>query len=143
MFAAGDLQPLSLDIPTLAFAAVCIAGFLGLLLILTWTQQRDVGALAWWGSAYLVGASAIALWAAPAPLYKVPSEVPEALIAVACGMIWNGVRLFHGRRLLPFAALSGAIVWLVLCQLPGIAGDGGEDHPGRLCRVEWSRRLPH
>ena len=25
----------------------------------------------------------------------------EALIFVACGMVWNGVRLFHGRRLLP------------------------------------------
>jgi diguanylate cyclase (GGDEF)-like protein len=125
MFAAGDLQPLSLDIPTLAFVAVCIAGFLGLLLILAWLQQRDVGALAWWGSAYLVGASAIALWGAPAPLYRVPQEVPEALIAVACGMIWSGVRLFHGRKLMPVAAFSGALLWLILSRLPGIEGDAG------------------
>jgi diguanylate cyclase (GGDEF)-like protein len=28
------------------------------------------------------------------------------------------VRLFHGRPLLPTAAVAGAIVWLLLCQLP-------------------------
>ena len=40
------------------------------------------------------------------------------MIFVACGMIWNGVRLFRGRRLLPIAAFAGAVVWLLLCQLP-------------------------
>ena len=44
------------------FAAACVAAFLGLFLLLNWVQQRDVRALAWWGSAYLVGAAAIALW---------------------------------------------------------------------------------
>ena len=33
-------------------------------------------------------------------------------------MIWNGVRLFRGRRLLPIAAFAGAVVWLALCQFP-------------------------
>jgi diguanylate cyclase (GGDEF)-like protein len=37
---------------------------------------------------------------------------------VACGMIWNGVRLFHGRRPLPVAIFAGAIAWLILCRLP-------------------------
>ena len=63
MFAAASLQSSSLDVPTLAFVAVCIAGFLGLFLIFAWLQQRNVRALAWWGSAYLIGASSIALWA--------------------------------------------------------------------------------
>ena len=49
---------------------------LGLFLISAWLQQRDVRALAWWGSAYLIGASSIALWGAPAPLVKLPPEVP-------------------------------------------------------------------
>ncbi len=118
MFDAAGPQLLPLDVPTMAFVAVCIAALLGILLIVAWVKQRNVRALAWWGSAYLIGASSIALWGAPAPLYRLPPELPQALTFLACGMIWNGVRLFHGRRLLPGAALAGAIVWLVLCQLP-------------------------
>jgi diguanylate cyclase (GGDEF)-like protein len=118
MFTAAQPQLLPLDVPTVAFVAVCIAALLGILLIVAWVQQRNVRALAWWGSAYLIGASSIALWVAPAPLFRLPPELPQALTFMACGMVWNGVRLFHGRRLLPVAAFAGAIVWLVLCQLP-------------------------
>jgi diguanylate cyclase (GGDEF)-like protein len=114
----GDLQLSFLDGPTLAFVTVCIVALLGLFLILAWLQQRDMRALAWWGSAYLIGASSLALWAAPSQWIELPREMPFAMIFVACGMIWNGVRLFGGRRVLPVAAFAGAVVWLVLCQLP-------------------------
>ncbi|HEY1309816.1 MAG TPA: GGDEF domain-containing protein, partial [Pseudolabrys sp.] len=115
-----------MDIPTLSFVAVCIAALLGLLLIFAWLQQRNVRALAWWGSAYLIGASSIALWAAPALVYEVPREIPQAMTFVACGMIWNGVRLFHGRPLTPTAAFAGAILWVILCQLPSMPPDSNE-----------------
>jgi diguanylate cyclase (GGDEF)-like protein len=118
MFDAGNLQPSSLDVPTLSFVAVCIVALLGLFLIIAFLQQRNVRALAWWGSAYLIGASSMALWSMPVPMYELPTALPAALIFVACGMIWNGVRLFHGQRLLPAATFAGAIVWVVLCQLP-------------------------
>ncbi len=120
MFAAGRPQLWSLDLPTLVFVAVCIAALLGILLLVAWVQQRNVRALAWWGSAYLIGASSIALWCAPAPLYRLPPEFPQALTFLACGMVWNGVRLFHGRRLLPIAAFAGAFVWVTLCQLQSV-----------------------
>src|SRR5664279_2038124 len=122
MFDAAGLKLSSLDVPTLSFVAVCVAGFLGLFLIFAWLRQRDMRALAWWGSAYLIGASSIALWGAP-KLFKVPPEFAEALIFVACGMIWNGVRLFHVRRLWPLAAFAGAIVWLILSQIPVLSVD--------------------
>ncbi|MDO8878312.1 MAG: GGDEF domain-containing protein, partial [Pseudolabrys sp.] len=120
MFAVAAAQQGLLDVPTLVFVAVCIVGFLGLLLITTWLQQRDVRALAWWGSAYLIGAAAIALWGAPDPHVKLPPELAEAMIFIACGMVWSGVRLFHGRPLWPLAALAGAAIWLTVCQLPGV-----------------------
>jgi diguanylate cyclase (GGDEF)-like protein len=120
MFAAASLQSPILDVPTLSFVAVCIATLLGLFLIFAWLQQRDARALAWWGSAYLIGASSMTLWSTPAPMVAFPRELPAALIFVACGMIWNGVRLFHGRRLLPVAIFAGAIVWLILCQVPAL-----------------------
>src|SRR5690606_33387805 len=95
-----------LDMPTLIFVAICIAAMLGLFLVFTWLQQRSVRALAWWGSAYLIGASSMALWSAPAGPVGVPAELPAALIFVACGMFWNGVRLFHERRTRPFGTFA-------------------------------------
>jgi diguanylate cyclase (GGDEF)-like protein len=119
MITAAAQQGL-LDVPTLVFVAVCIVGFLGLLLISAWLQQRDVRALAWWGSAYLIGAAAITLWGAPQPIVKLTPSLAEAMVFIACGMIWSGVRLFHGRPLWPLAAFAGAATWLLLCQLPGL-----------------------
>jgi diguanylate cyclase (GGDEF)-like protein len=120
MVLAARLQSSSLDMPTLSFVAIIVVAVLGILLVMTWLQQRNVRALAWWGSAYLIGASSMALWSAPAPLVKLPPDIPAALIFVACGMIWNGVRLFHGRKLMPIAASGGAVVWLILCRLPEV-----------------------
>ena len=120
MLTAAAGQQGLLDVPTLVFAAVCVVGFLGMLLLTTWLQQREVRALAWWGSAYLIGAAAIAQWGAPEPAVRLPPEIPEAVIFIACGMVWNGVRLFHGRSLWPLAVFGGAIVWLIVCQFAGI-----------------------
>jgi hypothetical protein len=100
--------------------AVCIAGLLGVFLIIDWLQQRNVRALAWWGSAYLIGAAAMALAGMPDPVITLPAVVPGALTFLACGMIWNGVRLFQGRRLLPFATFIGAVLWLGIGQIPGV-----------------------
>ena len=121
MHANSALALAALDVPTLSFVAVCIAALLGLFLTVTWMQQRDVRALAWWGAAYLIGASAMALWSAPSNLFRVPPEVSSALMFIACGMIWNGVRLFQGRRLLPFAVFAGAVVWLLVSPFPTFA----------------------
>jgi diguanylate cyclase (GGDEF)-like protein len=122
MFASANLPTASvLDAPTLFFVAVCLAGLLGVFLIVVFLQQRNAPALAWWGSAYLIGASSMALSSAPAPMFALPPELPAALMFVACGIIWNGVRLFHGRRLLPLAMFAGAIVWVILCQIPALS----------------------
>src|SRR5512139_4225104 len=51
----------------------------GLFLIIDWLQQRNVRALPWWGSAYLIGASAMAMGTMPEPLIKLPAAVPGAL----------------------------------------------------------------
>ena len=120
MMDAAGIRLLSLDGPTLSFAAACLAALLGLFLISAWMQQRSIRALAWWGTAYLIGAASIVSWSALSPLIRLPAELSEALMFVACGMIWNGVRLFHGRRLWPAAMFAGAIVWLIGCQLPGV-----------------------
>ncbi|MFN3656441.1 MAG: diguanylate cyclase [Pseudolabrys sp.] len=130
---AAEPLPSFLDVPTLTFVAVCLAALLGLFLICVWMQQRDARALAWWGSAYLIGAAAMTLWGAQTPLVRVPPELPGALFFLACGVIWNGVRLFHGRRLMPLAASTGAFAWLLLYRLPVTThGPGGSIGLGAL-----------
>ena len=142
MLLAGGLQSSPLDLPTLSLVAVCIAGLLGLFLIIDWLQQRNVRALAWWGSAYLIGASAMALGTMPAPIIKLPAAVPGALTFLACGMVWNGVRLFQGRRVLPFATFIGAALWLGLAQIPGMLDGGNGDDGDSAPAVPFVRRAP-
>jgi diguanylate cyclase (GGDEF)-like protein len=120
---AGKLGTAALDIPTLFFVAVCLAALLGLFLIFAWVQERQTRALAWWGAAYLIGASAMALWNTPAPLLPISPDVAGALMFIACGMIWNGVRLFHGRRALFVATFMGAAAWLTVSHLPQIGDE--------------------
>lgn len=125
MLASERLNTAALDIPTLFFVAVCVTALLGLVLISAWLKERDVRALAWWGAAYLIGAAAMVLWTAPQALIHIPPEINGGLIFVACGMIWNGVRLFRGRRVLPLAAFSGAIAWVILSHIPVVGGTPG------------------
>src|SRR5262245_4630296 len=132
MLLAVNLQSATFDLPTLSLVAICIAGLLGLFLIIDWMQQRNVRALAWWGSAYLIGASAMALGTMPTPVVQLPPIVPGTLTFLACGMIWNGVRLFQGRRVLPFATFIGAVLWLGIGQIPGALDDGNGPILGAL-----------
>jgi diguanylate cyclase (GGDEF)-like protein len=107
---------MGLDLATLFTVAACITGLLGILLLVLWMQERSVPALAWWAAAYLTGAVAVALWAAQSAVPAMASQLPQALLFVACGMIWNGARLFHGRNILPVPLVTGAIAWIAATQ---------------------------
>ncbi len=111
-----------IDVPTLFVVASCMTGLLGVFLLLLWIQERGIRALAWWGTAYLIGASAVALWGAHGRIPFVAPEVPTALLFIACGLIWNGARLFHGRSVLAGGLFVGAIVWLAACVSADFAG---------------------
>jgi len=112
-------QTVVLDFPTLIFATVCMAVFLGIFLIANWVKQRDIASLAWWGSAYLIGAAAIMLWTSPG-FIDVPQAYAEAMIFVACGMFWNGLRLFYGRKMRPLVPFGAAAAWLLMSQWSGM-----------------------
>jgi diguanylate cyclase (GGDEF)-like protein len=110
-----------LDQATLVAVASVITGFLGLFLLVLWSQERSMRALGWWGGAYLLGAFAVTLWGAgPA----VPQELPGMLLFVACGMIWNGARLFQSRQIWSVAPFFGAMAWLIAMQFPDFMHSG-------------------
>jgi diguanylate cyclase (GGDEF)-like protein len=115
-----------LDIPTLFIVSTCICALLGFFLLFAWTRDRDTRALAWWGGAYLMGGLGIALWIVDAVVVSplLPYGISNALLFIACGMIWNGARLFHGRAVQPLLLGAGATLWLIACQFPDFVDSG-------------------
>src|SRR6266849_5281949 len=113
--------PIALDVTTLFITATCITALLGLLLLSAWAQER-IRALAWWGTAYLIGGFSVAAGCLKKKISPtLPTGAANALLFFACGMIWTAARIFHGRPVLWGAMSAGSIVWLVACMLPEFA----------------------
>jgi diguanylate cyclase (GGDEF)-like protein len=121
MFGHGISATISLDVSTLVLVATCVAGLLGIFLLYAWNQDR-IGALAWWGAAYLIGGFAVALWLAdPQAATYIPTCLPSALLFLSCGMVWNAARLFHGHKVLWSGMVAGAVTWVAAAFMPVFA----------------------
>src|SRR5690348_7598882 len=97
----GAKEQMIFDQATLFTVATSLTGLLGVFLLVLWLQERSVRALAWWGGAYLIGAFAVTLWHQQGKSPLISPEMPNAFLFIACGMVWAGARLFHGRKVLP------------------------------------------
>jgi diguanylate cyclase (GGDEF)-like protein len=103
---------MSLDTTTLYFVAAMVGAMLGAMLLF-FGKQEKIPALNWWGTAYLLGAASIALWTlAGSALGAMFSLALNALGFVACGMVWNAARVFHGRKSNLPGLLLGAVAWV-------------------------------
>jgi diguanylate cyclase (GGDEF)-like protein len=103
---------MSLDTSTLYLVAAMVAAMLGAML-LYFGKQENIPALKWWGTAYLLGAASVALWTlAAGTLGEMLSVGLNAVGLVACGMVWNASRVFHGRKPNLPGLVLGAIAWI-------------------------------
>jgi diguanylate cyclase (GGDEF)-like protein len=103
---------MSLDTTTLYLVATMVAAMLGGMLLL-FGKQENIPALQWWGTAYLLGAASVTLWTiAGKTLGDVLSVAVNAVGFVACGMVWNASRVFHGRKPNLPGLVLGAIAWI-------------------------------
>ena len=103
---------MSFDTSTLYLFATMVAGMLGAMLLL-FGKQENIPALKWWGTAYLLGASSVAIWTIGGATLGEPLLLAlHALGFVACGMVWNASRVFLGRKPNLPGLLFGAIVWV-------------------------------
>src|SRR5690606_30706655 len=113
---------MSLDVPTLFIVSIFVTTILGLFLLFAWVQDRSIRALAWWGAAYLIGGVSVAIYTMQESLSNALSmAVGNALLFLACGVIWSGARLFHGREVRPVWMFAGAMIWLTALTIPGFA----------------------
>ena len=103
---------MSFDTSTLYLFATMVAGMLGAMLLL-FGKQENIPALKWWGTAYLLGAASVAIWTIGGDRLGEPLLLAlHATGFVACGMVWNASRVFHGRKPNLLGLLLGAIVWV-------------------------------
>jgi len=116
MFASLAEAAMSLDIGTLFVIAICVTSLLGLFLLFAWLQD-GITALAWWGTAYLIGGFSGVLWRLGELISPpMPSSLPDVMLFVAVGMVWSAARLFHGRPVLWGSMCLGAVAWLAFCS---------------------------
>ncbi|HEY0234418.1 MAG TPA: GGDEF domain-containing protein, partial [Afipia sp.] len=74
---------------------------------------EKIAALGWWGAAYLLGAASIALWAIGGSALGVElSLAVNAVGFVACGLVWDAARVFHGRAPSVIGVVAGAALWV-------------------------------
>src|SRR6266481_2982218 len=110
-----------LDTSTLYLVATMVAAMLGAMLLF-FGRQENIPALKWWGTAYLLGAASIALWTFAGNAFgEMFSLALSALGFVACGMVWNASRVFHGRNPNLPGLFLGALAWVV--AVIALAGD--------------------
>src|SRR5947209_14765281 len=103
---------MSFDTSTLYLFATMVTGMLGAMLLL-FGKQENIPALKWWGMAYLLGASSVAIWTIGGAALGEPLLLAlHALGFVACGIVWNASRVFLGRKPNLPGLLFGAIVWV-------------------------------
>jgi len=108
---------MSLDSMTLYFVATMVAALLGAMLLFFGKQESNP-ALKWWGTAYLLGAASVALWTlASNSLGQTLSLALNAAGFVACGMVWNASRVFHGRKPNLPGLVTGAIAWIAAVMM--------------------------
>ena len=114
---------MSLDVNSLFLITIDIEAMLGLLLLYAWVQNPGLRAVAWWGWAYLLRATSVGLFG----LYgSIPDAISidfaDALLFLAYAATWTGARVFDGRRPLPIAIATGAVLWVLLAHMPRVSG---------------------
>src|SRR6266576_396971 len=103
---------MSLDTTTLYLVATMVAAMLGCMLLF-FGKQENIPALKWWGTAYLLGAASVAFWTVAAGMVgEMLSLALNAVGFIACGMVWNASRVFHGRKPNLPGLVLGAIAWV-------------------------------
>jgi diguanylate cyclase (GGDEF)-like protein len=113
---------MELDLPTLFVTAVFASAVAGLLLLLSWLQNRNVAALALWAAAFIIGSVGVALVSERGNIPDIWSIViANAITSAAYGLMWGGARNFNGRPTSMAFMLAGAVIWLLACQIGAFA----------------------
>ena len=115
---------MQLDSFTLLAAGSSLLVLLGVVFFLVWLRHRSTPALLWWSFPFAFGGAA-------ALVYLRPNwETDFAIIAIgnaarifAVGCLWQGVRVFEGRKPALGRLLALCLLWIGLCCIPDFVGN--------------------
>jgi diguanylate cyclase (GGDEF)-like protein len=108
-----------LHVPTILLLTVLVALLTGVLLLFSWTQNRSHRSLAWWGIANLFGGAGAALLAGRGRIPDLLSiDAANTILFIGYGAMLCAARQFVGWRTDLRFLFGGALLWLIVCQLP-------------------------
>jgi len=123
-----------LHVPTILFLTVLVALLTGALLLFSWAQNRSHRSLAWWGVANLLGGVGAALLAGRGRIPDFLSiDLANALLFCGYGAMVCAARQFTGRSVDIRLVFGGALLWLMMCQLPAFHASA----VARICFVSF------
>lgn len=112
------------DPPTLFVVSAIVGTTGGLLLLLSWLQDRSQAALAISGIALMlvpVGSAIVVMHGLTTSIWTL--QVGPVVILAGYGLVWLGARSFEGRPLHFGWAFAGALLWLIASQFDWFAQD--------------------
>jgi diguanylate cyclase (GGDEF)-like protein len=110
---------LQLDSFTLLVAGTSLLVLLGAVFLFLWIRDRRSSALLWWGIPLIFGGLAISVYTRPGwDTEFFPIAFGNAARIFALGCLWQGVRVFEGRKPAVLALLGICGLWIGLCAIP-------------------------
>jgi diguanylate cyclase (GGDEF)-like protein len=101
--------------------AACAGIFLfGGAFVFFWWQDRKSSWLAWWIGPYLLGGMGIVLFIPRGIISDwISIGIANALLFMAFGLVWQGARVFTGRKPNFAPIIAPPVAWMCLCAVPG------------------------
>jgi diguanylate cyclase (GGDEF)-like protein len=131
-----------LDSFTLLAAGSSLLALLGVVFFFVWLRHRSTPALLWWSFPFVFGGAAALVYLRP------HWETDFIIIAVgnaarifAVGCLWQGVRVFEGRKPALGRLLAVCLLWVGLCCIPDFVTSmlarvvGASAFVGALCAI--------
>jgi signal transduction histidine kinase/ActR/RegA family two-component response regulator len=106
-----------LDEPTLFVTTAVAVALSGILLWIARPPGRQLDPLSIWALGMGCGAAGLLL-VATAGRDGLGNDLAKALLLLGVGVSWTAARGFAGQTAKPFAAVAGAVVWLIVLRLP-------------------------
>jgi len=108
-----------LDSFTLLAAGSSLLVLLGVVFFFVWVRHRSTPALLWWSFPFVFGGAAALVYLRPHwETDFVALALGNAARIFAVGCLWQGVRVFEGRRPALGALFAVCLLWIGLCLIP-------------------------
>lgn len=104
---------MALDAPTLFVAAGLCSVALSILLLLSWTQDRQTTALYWWSATFAIAAVGLAVYSTGETYDSFGREAGNAIFLVSFGLGYAAACRFNGRTPSLAIVVAGPLAWVL------------------------------